>query len=251
MHPTGALRGKLSQLCFQINRGDINSSNVTTLFGLLREKADKNSWTLDIGDLFAHPEKDRGLLKNSIKNTVEDYLLNGQNSFKPSAPLPYQSVLDDLNKHLKSYHLAIYERVSMQFCLVLFNALTGAQIKYDKITLYIGFKSIAYDKIFLIGILKLEAEANYTAFPIFAIPNKFGIPDYESHPPETVNAALLQITIEAGNLDYWQEFPQTTAIPAPKGETIEQTIERLKKLEKENFSVRSGIEARAPILPPG
>ena len=70
---TNVARAQIIQCINQIDSGTFDENTVRSLYIHLREpaRARPSSLTREIGDFFAHPERDRGLVKNHIEPVVD------------------------------------------------------------------------------------------------------------------------------------------------------------------------------------
>lgn len=201
------VRIRVNNVMMAIFKGAINEDNLRNLYGLIREKAPKDSLTRDIGDLFAHPEKDRGVVKNLIKKRAGDFFASTGTPLLLPPLKSYIEIIDNLNECLKPYQQSLPKHLFQPFCLVLFNALQGAHILLGDKIAHLGFGTIFGDGICLVALLKRDNENLYFPLKIFGMPNNFNFPEVSTLSPDNEHNALLVIEFEGGKLKYWQETP--------------------------------------------
>lgn len=238
MHLSAPQRIRVTNVCMELFSGNINDVNVRSIYQLLREKAPAGCITKEIGDFFAHPEKDRGFLKKHVTKVANEFFNNKDISTKIPAVLSYEIIIEDINHNLKNYQLEIHGQIAKAFCLVVFNALIGSYIKFDVGNVHLGFKSELNGSINLIGVMKNSGDTQYTAFPIFRFNNVFNFPDYESMDPNDNLNAVLIIEFIKGKISYFQETPsrRVNAVQIPYAPDYQP-----------NHTIRSGIETRTKL----
>lgn len=229
------LKVRLFKTCCEIRSGSVNDSNVRALYGLLREHAHSKSLTREIGDFFAHPNRDRGIIKDRISGSVRKLIRNGVSGFKMKPAITHNAILSDLNKSLAPFGLSIPDSIGDAFCLVMFTPLSGSTISFKNgIRISLGIKLQANSMISQLAVVKKPIWEHCVALPVFTLPDVFGLPDYESLAPGTENAAALVVEFSNGILEVWQETPPVIMSEALQGRTPKMTHRGV-------FELRTGL----------
>jgi hypothetical protein len=207
---TNVARAQVIQCINQFDSGTFDENTVRSLYTHLREPARvrPNSLTVDIGDFFAHPERNRGLVKNHIDPVVDQIveMENGRPWNLEFRTISHVDILADLDNELREMKL-IPLGPREEIALALFASFQGTSVKLSKrgLTVRLGFYVLPErDSIQVCGNVRPNGEgARVCAFPIFSMPNVFKIPRVSPNLFEE-GWTLVRVPFVKGQLDLFQ-----------------------------------------------
>ncbi len=92
----------IEQLHFTIQSGSFHEQDILLLFMILRNQKNKDSLLREFGDFVAHREKDRGILKESMKSAMSSLINKTELSF---VQITHADIHEALNNTFRSLGL--------------------------------------------------------------------------------------------------------------------------------------------------
>lgn len=228
------LKIPLTQEIFEINQGNITPSSIKSLLLLIREKFKYGTWIREFGDFVAHPERDRGILKDELSRPVLKFLSGNSKLIRlKKYPIKSSVWLKELNKFLATYKLRIYDELHDAFAIILFCALQGCLIKIKGgYRIYLGVHTESQGSISLVAFF--PGKNNETlAIRIFESNNIINAPSTNPIGPwNAKNIAHLVVELRSGVPEFWQEGASIDMSDSNVSQVIRPHIDYIQKVTK-------------------
>lgn len=192
---SAAFKIRLVECLYRIKALNFNENDLRSLYLLLREKSDPNSYTKEIANFFAHPDRDRGLIHKSI-----ELIVNGINSAlnkRPYnftvAPISHIEIMRDLNREIWKHGIpGIHEERFDSVALVILVALQASSIDLSKSSKVSIHLFVFEDNEIALCAFKpsIPGSEKGVMFPIITMPNSLGLNQFMLDPGQKGNTML-------------------------------------------------------------
>ncbi len=203
---SGALQTQLFEHLREINQGDIDPQSVRSLYMLVRPYT-ASALNREMGDFFAHPERNRGVFASIVKPIAEQIELAEQG--KPHAftiaPKTGSDLVRELNIDLQGHgSWPIADHLHAAFALVVFGSLQRSTIEISAGRVAsLHLHVLGQKEIHLNVYLPWANSGNGVLFPLCEMPNVFGLSQFLPNPSEP-GWPMLSIRFVKGKLEVWQ-----------------------------------------------
>jgi hypothetical protein len=203
---TNIVRAQIIQLAATIGSGTFDENTARSLYAHLREGArDRpDALTVEIGDFFAHPERNRGLIQRHVEPIVSGITasLSGHPASFTVAPITHSEILRALNQELKRHRVPPLGE-NLDLSLALFAAFQGTSVKAQKKT-EVKLDFNAYDDVIVVsGTFQPPSGMAAASFPVLSMPNYLNLPKILTNPFEK-GWPLIRVRFENGRPDIFQ-----------------------------------------------
>ena len=200
------LRLQLSTCILSIDRGEFDEDTIRSTFIHIREHAISGSLTREIGDFFAHPERDRGLAHSRIAPIVDafDRFSRGESVSITIKAISHRAILDDLNTNLaKLGVMTVEEERYLDSALTLFLAMQGMRVALNPSRIVpLSFAVLGNE---IAVLCHARGGNNDVVFPVFSMPNFAGFKTVINPAPLAEGWPLIRLRRVNGTRELYQE----------------------------------------------
>ncbi|HEV2268511.1 MAG TPA: hypothetical protein VGR92_03560 [Steroidobacteraceae bacterium] len=222
---------QVTDILMKMSGLSFGEDEVRSLYTHVRQHAPRDSYTLDVGDFFAHPVKTKGKIREKFRPTVrairecERLVASGQSTAgrEPKIEaIPYWVIMQDLNAVLKKLNQLPLEGAAFHAAgLVLMSALQGGSISFpddEKVTLHLASFPGNSVELFAHRPVSVPVPSGVVGvmFPIIGAPDIFNIPEFLLRPDDP-GRSVLRVSFEGGKAKYRQEHPAIRGEFVPGG----------------------------------